>query len=173
MESPSESSSDEMVVSPESQDAADVAMASISRYYTNMFKALSEREKRYVESGHFKAIWVRSLVVRSLCTQRLQKTYYVWLDFPWQLVFPFASFLTFNFLVTLPPYVLTLTRRERYQMKMEQLGLNEVEREKRMRQLDKIETQYIRARRVKLSTSTFKTIKIIGRGSFGEVSYFL
>lgn len=40
-------SSDELQVSPESQDAADVAKASIGRYYTNMFKALTEREKRY------------------------------------------------------------------------------------------------------------------------------
>lgn len=52
---------------------------------------------------------------------------------------------------------------------MEQLGLSEVEKDKRMKQLYKIETQYIRARRVKLSTNTFKTIKVIGRGSFGEV----
>eukprot|EP01126_Amoeba_proteus_P062966 TRINITY_DN862_c0_g1_i15.p1 TRINITY_DN862_c0_g1~~TRINITY_DN862_c0_g1_i15.p1 ORF type:complete len:429 (+),score=90.38 TRINITY_DN862_c0_g1_i15:92-1378(+) len=60
-------------------------------------------------------------------------------------------------------------RRERYQQKMEQLGLNPPEKERRMKQLDKIETQYTRSRRVKLSASTFKTMKIIGRGSFGEV----
>jgi hypothetical protein len=52
---------------------------------------------------------------------------------------------------------------------MDQLDLADTEKQRRMKQLDKIETQYIRARRVKLSANTFKTIKIIGRGSFGEV----
>lgn len=52
---------------------------------------------------------------------------------------------------------------------MEQLALGDSEKEKRTKQLDKIETQYLRARRVKLSTGTFKTVNIIGRGSFGEV----
>jgi len=60
-------------------------------------------------------------------------------------------------------------RRERYETKMTELGLSPQEQEKRLQQLNKIETQYIRACRVRLSANTFKTVKIIGRGSFGEV----
>jgi len=52
---------------------------------------------------------------------------------------------------------------------MEQLRLDSTEKEKRRKKLYAIETQYIRARRVKLGGDTFKTIKVIGRGSFGEV----
>lgn len=47
MESVSDSSSEEYIVSPDSLDAADVAKASIAKYYTNMFQAMNEREKRY------------------------------------------------------------------------------------------------------------------------------
>lgn len=46
MESVSDSSSEEYTVSPDSLDAADVAKASIAKYYTNMFQAMNEREKR-------------------------------------------------------------------------------------------------------------------------------
>jgi len=60
-------------------------------------------------------------------------------------------------------------RRSRYEQKMEQLGLSEDEKENRRKKLDHIETQYIRARRIRLNKDTFKTMKIIGRGSFGEV----
>eukprot|EP01124_Arcella_intermedia_P030715 TRINITY_DN6776_c0_g1_i2.p1 TRINITY_DN6776_c0_g1~~TRINITY_DN6776_c0_g1_i2.p1 ORF type:complete len:543 (-),score=153.58 TRINITY_DN6776_c0_g1_i2:114-1541(-) len=52
---------------------------------------------------------------------------------------------------------------------MEEMGLNSEEKEKRITQLYKIETEYTRARRVRLSSDTFKTIRIIGKGSFGEV----
>ncbi len=42
------SSGEEIPVSNEGRDAAEVAKASIEKYYMNMFKALGEREKRYV-----------------------------------------------------------------------------------------------------------------------------
>eukprot|EP01121_Diplochlamys_sp_Union-15-3_P013733 TRINITY_DN4300_c0_g1_i3.p1 TRINITY_DN4300_c0_g1~~TRINITY_DN4300_c0_g1_i3.p1 ORF type:complete len:541 (-),score=97.29 TRINITY_DN4300_c0_g1_i3:80-1654(-) len=60
-------------------------------------------------------------------------------------------------------------RRLQYEQKMEDLKLSESGKEERRKKLDQIETQYIRARRIRLNKDTFKTIKIIGRGSFGEV----
>src|SRR6185312_3621891 len=60
-------------------------------------------------------------------------------------------------------------RREKYEAKMDQLKLSQYEREKRMKKLYQIETQYIRSLRVRLSTNTFTPIKTIGKGSFGEV----
>lgn len=46
MENHSDSSSEEIVISKQSQEAAEVAKASIARYYTNMFNAIAERQKR-------------------------------------------------------------------------------------------------------------------------------
>jgi hypothetical protein len=65
----------------------------------------------------------------------------------------------------LPPFP---KRRVRYEQKMEQIGLDEAEKEARRKKLDTIETQFLRARRIRLNKETFKTISIIGRGSFGE-----
>eukprot|EP01130_Rhizamoeba_saxonica_P001322 TRINITY_DN11199_c0_g1_i1.p1 TRINITY_DN11199_c0_g1~~TRINITY_DN11199_c0_g1_i1.p1 ORF type:complete len:487 (-),score=95.82 TRINITY_DN11199_c0_g1_i1:36-1496(-) len=62
-----------------------------------------------------------------------------------------------------------LQRREKYEKKMEDLKLSEEQKELQRKKLFKIETRYIRSRRIRLSTDTFKTIKIIGKGSFGEV----
>lgn len=47
--------------------------------------------------------------------------------------------------------------------------MSEEERESRRKKLDQIETQFLRARRIRLTKDTFQTIKVIGRGSFGEV----
>ena len=52
---------------------------------------------------------------------------------------------------------------------MEQIGLSEEEKEQRRKKLDLIETQFLRARRIRLTKDTFATISVIGRGSFGEV----
>jgi hypothetical protein len=52
---------------------------------------------------------------------------------------------------------------------MRQLDLSEKEKESKRRRLDRIESQYLRARRIKLTKDTFTTIQVIGRGSFGEV----
>lgn len=52
---------------------------------------------------------------------------------------------------------------------MEQLGIPDDERESRRQNLDNIETQFLRSRRIKLTPSTFKVIQMLGRGSFGEV----
>jgi len=60
-------------------------------------------------------------------------------------------------------------RRTSYEHKMKQLGLGEREKESKRRRLDQIESQYLRARRIKLTRDTFTTIQVIGRGSFGEV----
>lgn len=55
---------------------------------------------------------------------------------------------------------------------MKQLELSEKEKESKRRRLDRIESQYLRARRIKLTKDTFTTIQVIGRGSFGEVRAF-
>jgi serine/threonine protein kinase len=60
-------------------------------------------------------------------------------------------------------------RRVSYEHKMNQLELSEREKESKRRRLDRIESQYLRARRIKLTKDTFTTIQVIGRGSFGEV----
>lgn len=60
-------------------------------------------------------------------------------------------------------------RREKYETKIDQLKLSPEEKEKRMKKLYAIETQYVRSLRVRLSTNTFTPIKTIGKGSFGEV----
>lgn len=52
---------------------------------------------------------------------------------------------------------------------MDQLGIPENEKEIRRSNLDKIESQFLRARRIRLTSSTFKVIQLIGKGSFGEV----
>jgi len=52
---------------------------------------------------------------------------------------------------------------------MEQLMLQDEQKENQRKKLDRIETQYIRARRIKLTRGTFISISVIGRGSFGEV----
>ena len=60
-------------------------------------------------------------------------------------------------------------RRSSYEQRMSQLELSEKEKEAKRRRLDRIESQYLRARRIKLTKDTFKTVQVIGRGSFGEV----
>lgn len=60
-------------------------------------------------------------------------------------------------------------RRTSYEMKMKQLDLSDKEKESKRKRLDRIESQYLRARRIKLTKDTFTTIQVIGRGSFGEV----
>jgi serine/threonine protein kinase len=60
-------------------------------------------------------------------------------------------------------------RRTTLERKMEELGLPEDLRNQKRRELDKRETEYIRLRRLRLTHHSFETIKIIGRGAFGEV----
>lgn len=52
---------------------------------------------------------------------------------------------------------------------MKKLNLIEEEKEKRRKALDKKETELMRMRRMRLSVKSFDSIKIIGRGAFGEV----
>jgi hypothetical protein len=54
--------------------------------------------------------------------------------------------------------------------KMSRLNLSSDQIELKMRQLAEKETQYIRSRRVRLTGNTFESIRVIGRGAFGEVS---
>lgn len=52
---------------------------------------------------------------------------------------------------------------------MEQLKYTEAQKEAKRKRLDRVESQYLRARRIRLTKETFTTIQVIGRGSFGEV----
>ena len=52
---------------------------------------------------------------------------------------------------------------------MKKLKLSEEEKEKRRKALDKKETELMRMRRARISVKSFESIKIIGRGAFGEV----
>ncbi|KAF2072955.1 hypothetical protein CYY_005721 [Polysphondylium violaceum] len=60
-------------------------------------------------------------------------------------------------------------RRIFLEKKMEELNLREEQRAIKRRELDKKETEYIKSRRIRLTGHSFESIKIIGRGAFGEV----
>lgn len=53
--------------------------------------------------------------------------------------------------------------------KMKKLKLSEEEKEMRRKALDKKETDLMRLRRLRLSVNSFESLKVIGRGAFGEV----
>lgn len=52
---------------------------------------------------------------------------------------------------------------------MENMKLTNKEQSDLRKELDKKETEYMRFKRRKLTPADFETIKIIGRGAFGEV----
>jgi len=60
-------------------------------------------------------------------------------------------------------------RRIFLEKKMEELNLREEQRIIKRKELDKKETEYIKSRRIRLTGHSFESIKIIGRGAFGEV----
>eukprot|EP00026_Physarum_polycephalum_P003932 Phypoly_transcript_03949.p1 GENE.Phypoly_transcript_03949~~Phypoly_transcript_03949.p1 ORF type:complete len:518 (+),score=108.34 Phypoly_transcript_03949:623-2176(+) len=60
-------------------------------------------------------------------------------------------------------------RRLTLEKKMENMKLTNKEQSDLRKELDKKETEYMRFKRRKLTPTDFETIKIIGRGAFGEV----
>jgi len=60
-------------------------------------------------------------------------------------------------------------RFEQLQKKMSGLKLDDEKQKRMKRELAKKETEFTRLRRTKMSQSAFESIKIIGRGAFGEV----
>ncbi|EGC28962.1 hypothetical protein DICPUDRAFT_51572 [Dictyostelium purpureum] len=60
-------------------------------------------------------------------------------------------------------------RRCFLEKKMEELNLREEQKAIKRRELDKKETEYIKSRRIRLTGHSFESLKIIGRGAFGEV----
>lgn len=60
-------------------------------------------------------------------------------------------------------------RRVALERKLEELHLSDDVRNLKRRELDKKETDYIRDRRVRLTGHSFDSIRVIGRGAFGEV----
>ena len=60
-------------------------------------------------------------------------------------------------------------RRQGLERQMEARGVPEEQRERFRLRLYKKESEFTRLRRMRLSQSTFESIKVIGRGAFGEV----
>jgi len=60
-------------------------------------------------------------------------------------------------------------RRERLESSLDAQSVPEKKRKEARKQLFKKETEYMRLKRGKITGDTFETIKIIGRGAFGEV----
>jgi len=59
--------------------------------------------------------------------------------------------------------------RRKLELQMAERGLVEEEQERYRKRLHQKESEYMRLRRVRLSGKAFESIKIIGRGAFGEV----
>uniref|UniRef100_A0A914C6Z0 non-specific serine/threonine protein kinase n=1 Tax=Acrobeloides nanus TaxID=290746 RepID=A0A914C6Z0_9BILA len=60
-------------------------------------------------------------------------------------------------------------RAKKLEKQMQEEGLSEVEKEERRRTHAAKETDFLRLRRTKLSVADFHSLKVIGRGAFGEV----
>lgn len=60
-------------------------------------------------------------------------------------------------------------RRNILEKKMDELNLSPETRNVKRKELDRRESEYIRSRRVRLTSHSFESIKVIGRGAFGEV----
>ena len=60
-------------------------------------------------------------------------------------------------------------RRLQLEKKMEQLQLAPAQKERYRKRLYQKESEYTRLQRVRISKNAFETIKVIGRGAFGEV----
>lgn len=60
-------------------------------------------------------------------------------------------------------------RRQQLEKSMDQLKLDAPQRERYLKRLHAKESEYTRLRRVRFSKKAFETIKVIGRGAFGEV----
>jgi serine/threonine kinase 38 len=54
-------------------------------------------------------------------------------------------------------------------LNLKSVGLSEAEKEERRRTHAAKETDFLRLRRTKLSVADFHSLKVIGRGAFGEV----
>lgn len=62
-----------------------------------------------------------------------------------------------------------MSRRVALERKLEELHFSEEVRNQKRRELAKKETEYIHERRVRLTGHSFDSIRVIGRGAFGEV----
>lgn len=51
-----------------------------------------------------------------------------------------------------------------------ELTMSEERKQRQLQQLGKKESTYLRLRRTKLGLDDFKTVKVIGKGAFGEAS---
>ena len=45
-------------------------------------------------------------------------------------------------------------------------------KEREIRKYSKTESQHLRLRRTKIKLADFRTVKVIGKGAFGEVGYY-
>jgi serine/threonine kinase 38 len=60
-------------------------------------------------------------------------------------------------------------RKRQLEESLQSSKISSANKEKFKRQLQQRETEYLRKRRMKLTGHSFETVRIIGRGAFGEV----
>lgn len=71
------------------------------------------------------------------------------------------------------PFANPNRRRVELERKLQADALMSEERKNRQRaQHGKRESQYLRLRRTKIGLDDFRTVKVIGKGAFGEARYF-
>lgn len=66
-----------------------------------------------------------------------------------------------------------INRRQMLEQKMNERALPPEKREDLLNELAKKETEFIRLRRLRLTKNQFESIRIIGRGAFGEVIFII
>jgi len=61
------------------------------------------------------------------------------------------------------------SRRTELEHRLNQASIPNEAREREIRKYRKLESQHLRLRRTKIRLTDFRTIKVIGKGAFGEV----
>jgi serine/threonine protein kinase len=69
----------------------------------------------------------------------------------------------------LPPLPSVCRRREEHHRSLQKEGMTDERKRKRLDELVRKESDFLRLRRVRLSPANFRTLKVVGKGAFGEV----
>lgn len=62
-----------------------------------------------------------------------------------------------------------ISRRIELETRLTQIHTNDA-KEREIRKYSRIESQHLRLKRTKITQADFRTVKVIGKGAFGEVS---
>ena len=166
--------------SKQTMDRSLAAKMYIEQYYTTLLQNARERGDRYV---HFSTLpfLLSILAIRLLMIMHSEShTFCLTLDTTSNIMihnlfsinrYQFLSNYIYSHVVS-SSYYHCLTghiRRLTLEKKMENMKLTNKEQSDLRKELDKKETEYMRFKRRKLTPTDFETIKIIGRGAFGEV----